>query len=844
MDMMRESEKRIGVVLPVSGSMLLPRTKVYIWMTEMEEELRRLLTAGGNDLVALTRRSEIQGSASEPAEQSGQHDPDDGPADDRDSANGFCHTGVTFRLMNIQEVQNGCLVEIETLERVRADMVERDGRVYRASFQPQPDDEDLTPAMQSEILRYMKDIIRDVSAHFQGADAYLKAMDEIHDVDQMIVWMSRFMPIDDEQRHEYLKIDSDHERALRFLDALMKQKEAVRWNIEIGERMSDKTSKYYRDQALRQQLEAIKKELGEDQEEPEGPDSYRTKINGSAMPEAVKKAALEEVRKLEAQPKGSAETSVIQNYLDFMLALPWAREQSRDWDLSEAEKILNRDHYGLEDVKKRIIEHLAVMKLRGDNKGSILLLVGPPGTGKTSLGRSIARALGRAYVRLSLGGIRDESEIRGHRLTYVGALPGRILNGIKQAGTTDPVMVLDEVDKIQAGGFSGDPSSALLEVLDPEQNATFTDHYLNLPYDLSDVFFIATANSLETIPAPLLDRMEVIEISSYTEEEKFHIAEEHLIPEVLTDTGMTADQLVFEEDAVRSIISDYTAEGGVRGLKKALTKAARSVSAEVVKGTAVLPRRIAVSDLEGLLGRRVSFHERAAKENPPGVVTGLAWTPVGGEILFIETAALPGDGQIILTGQLGDVMQESARIALSLLQSRLPAGTFDFRKHNIHIHVPSGSVKKDGPSAGTALFTALASLTTGRKVDSRLAMTGEITLRGQVTPIGGLKEKLLAARRAGIRKALIPRENAADLKDLPEEVRSQLTIVTVDTVDDVLREAMGISLPKPDVQEMAWLEMQAAAGQAGGGLPGAPGTPGSLPGAPGSAVQMSGGEAK
>ena len=591
-----------------------------------------------------------------------------------------------------------------------------------------------------------------------------------------------------------------------FLDALIKQKETIKWNAEVQEKLSDRYNKYYREQVLRQQLKEIQAELkaeeGDDgSEEASGEGGkkkkdYRARIEEAGMPDNIREAALEEVSRLEVLGEGSAEESVIRNYLDFMLALPWKREPVEDIDLAQARRILDEDHYGLDKVKERILQHLAVMKLKNNNKGSILLLVGPPGTGKTSLGKSIARALGRKYIRLSLGGIRDESEIRGHRRTYVGAMPGRILQGIKTAGTTNPVMVLDEVDKLMTGGFSGDPASALLEVLDPEQNNTFEDHYLDLPYDLSDVFFIATANSLDTIPGPLLDRMEIIEINSYTADEKFHIAKEHLIGEVLEEDGLTADQMQIEDDALRAIIEDYTAEAGVRGLKKRIEELGRVVSEKIVMGEAEGQVVIRKEDLEDMLGKKVSHHDVILKDNPPGVVTGLAWTPVGGEILFIEATDMPGSGQIVLTGQLGDVMKESARISISLLKSRLPVNAINFSERDIHIHVPSGAVSKDGPSAGITLFTALASLVTGIRVDSHLAMTGEITLRGAVLPIGGLKEKLLGAQRAGITKVLIPKENVEDLKDLPKEVLDQITIVPVSTAEDVLREALGITLPR------------------------------------------------
>ncbi|MDD1679937.1 MAG: endopeptidase La, partial [Methanomicrobiales archaeon] len=432
-----------------------------------------------------------------------------------------------------------------------------------------------------------------------------------------------------------------------------------------------------------------------------------------------------------------------------------------------------------------------------EKQGSILLFAGPPGTGKTSLGRSIAEALGRKYVRISLGGVRDEAEIRGHRRTYVGALPGRIIQGIQRAGTKNPVFILDEIDKL-AVSYAGDPASALLEVLDPEQNNTFSDHYLEVAYDLSDVLFIATANSLATIPAPLLDRMELIEISGYTNNEKFSIAKDHLLPETLQEHGLDADKLRIEDEALRVIISTYTREAGVRWLKKQLAKIARYVSEKIVSGKAELPFVVTKETLAGILGKEPIRQEVARKEPVPGVVTGLAWTPVGGEILFIEGTFMPGSGKLTLTGQLGDVMKESATISLSLIRSRLAhtEGGFNFIASDIHIHVPAGATPKDGPSAGVTIFSALASLITGKTVDPHLAMTGEITLSGAVLPVGGIKEKVLAAHRAGMQKVILPKENERDLQDVPEDVRSELVFVTVETVEEVLREALGIDLPR------------------------------------------------
>jgi ATP-dependent Lon protease len=708
----------------------------------------------------------------------------------------FHRVGVLIQIDGIEKNQKGYEFAIKVLDRVEVKSIEVGEDFVSAEFETSSDIIDLTEKSKEEMLEYMKNVTYDISKNFDGAEPIVRKIENQKDLNKLIGYLVQFMPLSNDEKYDLMETQSIKDRGLKFMDYLLKQKEALKLQFEMAEKFTEKANKNYRETVLRQQLKAIQDELNEGKNgSPKGEKDYLKQIEEAGMPEEIKEAALYELEKLESQGQNGSEYNVIRNYLELLIKLPWKKSEATMVNLVEARRILDDQHYGLEKVKDRIIQHLAVMQLKKDKKGSILLLVGPPGTGKTSLGKSIAEALGRKYIRLSLGGVRDEAEIRGHRRTYVGAMPGRIIQSIKKAGENNPVMILDEVDKLMTG-YNGDPAAALLEVLDPEQNNTFTDHYLDLPYDLSDVFFIATANSLETIPRPLLDRMEVIQISSYTINEKFHIGKNHLIPAILEEHGLNETQLVVEDEALEKTISEYTLEAGVRGLKKQLATIARVASEKIVSNKVELPFKVTVDKLETLLGRKVSRHDKAQDDNPPGVVTGLAWTSVGGEILFIEATDMPGSGQVILTGQLGDVMKESARISLSLLKSRLPMNTVNFREKDLHIHVPSGSVPKDGPSAGITLFTALASLVTGIKVNSKIAMTGEITLRGAVLPIGGLKEKLLGAQRAGITKVLIPKDNLIDLKDVPEEVRKELTIVAVETVEDVLRETLGISLPK------------------------------------------------
>ncbi|MDD4776398.1 MAG: endopeptidase La, partial [Syntrophomonas sp.] len=659
-----------------------------------------------------------------------------------------------------------------------------------------PDMVDLDLKSREEMMNYVKGLIHEIGAHFKGSEPFIKVFDAEQDLNLLMGHVGQYLHISSTEKQALIETRSLKERSLQFMDHLLKQKEAIKLQIEMAEKLSEKANKTHRETVLREQLKNIQDELKEGA--PEGK-NYRQLIEAAGMPPEVLKTALAELGKYENQSPNSPDYNVIRNYLDILVELPWQPGETRDIDLQAARQILDDQHFGLEKVKDRIIQHLAVMKLKKDKKGSILLLVGPPGTGKTSLGKSVAEALGRKYIRISLGGIKDEAEIRGHRRTYVGALPGRIIQNLRKAGQKNPVFVLDEVDKLMAA-YNGDPASALLEVLDPEQNSTFTDHYLEVPYDLSEIFFIATANSTETIPGPLLDRMEVIPISSYTHNEKFHIGREHLVAAVLEEHGLNQDMLVIEDQTIKSVIADYTQEAGVRGLRRQLASIARVASEKIVSGKVTTPYVVTPYLLEEILGNQLTRHDVAQNDNPPGVATGLAWTPVGGEILFIECTDMPGSGQLILTGKLGEVMQESARISLSLIKSRLAVSSlnFNFKERDLHIHVPSGAVSKDGPSAGVALFTALASLISGIKVDPVLAMTGEITLRGAVLPVGGIKEKLLAAHRAGIKKVLLPKENLRDLKDLPEEVREQLQVQAIEVIEDVLLETLGLRLPKPE----------------------------------------------
>ena len=603
-----------------------------------------------------------------------------------------------------------------------------------------------------------------------------------------------------DKKQELLETISLKRRALRLLELMQYYRESIKLQNEIGSKLSDKMAKSQREIILREQLKAIQDELGGSGSANKKDEDYRKKIDNAGMPDDVKEIALDELRRLESQGNSSPESHVIKNYLDLICTMPWTKSSKRRIDLDKSGKILESDHFGLDKVKDRIIQHLAVMKLKKEGMGSILLFAGPPGVGKTSLGQSIARALGRKFIRVSLGGVRDDAEIRGHRRTYIGAMPGRIIQGIKRAGTKNPVFMLDEIDKL-SHGYHGDPASALLEVLDPEQNSTFTDHYLDVPFDLSRVLFIATANSMEYIPGPLRDRLEVIELSGYTTNEKLHIAKNHLLPKQLSLHGIKAGVLTINDTALLTIINTYTREAGVRELQRRISAACRASAEKILRLKRGEVAVIESADLKDILGTPKYFHEIADKESFPGVVTGLAWTPLGGEILFIEGSLMPGSGNLTLTGQLGDIMKESARIALSIVRANLSSLVPGFRYNevDIHIHVPAGAIPKDGPSAGITIITALASLITGIPVSPKLAMTGEITLRGAVTPVGGIKEKLLAAHRAGIERVLLPEKNRKDMPDIPRDVRASLNIEFVGSADKALTSVLGIKMLRDDI---------------------------------------------
>ena len=656
------------------------------------------------------------------------------------------------------------------------------------------DIDDLDSASEQEKLAALIKEMRSYAAGLQWAETAEYFINQVDSIGMAACIMSPIIQISNEERYAILAEDSKAKRTELIEKTLYEFMEVDRITKEANSSQQQEYQQRYKEAAIKRQMEHLQKEL--DDMHPENVtdvQKFAQRIADSGMNETARKEAEKVLNRLKQEGKESVEAGMLYDYLDFVTTLSWKKEEAQRIDLDEARRILDEDHYGLRKVKDRIIQQIAVMNLKKQQSGSILLFAGAPGTGKTSIGKSIARALGRKYVRVSLGGVHDESDIRGHRRTYIGSMPGRIMDGIHKSGVSNPVMVLDVVDKLSAS-YNGSPASALLEVLDPEQNNTFTDHYMNVPYDLSDVLFICTANSLDTIPQPLLDRMEVIEFTGYTPLEKLRIAKEHLVPKSMEAMGIDKDQMRFEDNALEALISDYTMEAGVRGLRKRIDTLCRILAVKVASQPdefVVVTPELVQDEMED----RPIHHEEILPEPTPGVVTGLAWTPVGGEILYIETKLIPGKGELIITGQLGDVMKESARIAISLVKDLFPKEAERLQDHDLHIHVPAGAVPKDGPSAGVTLTTALASLLTGKIVDPHIAMTGEVALRGAVTPIGGLPEKLMAAQRAGVTRVFIPQENLHDLKDVAQEVKDKIEINPVSKVTELLK-AVGILEPK------------------------------------------------
>jgi ATP-dependent Lon protease len=609
---------------------------------------------------------------------------------------------------------------------------------------------------------------------------------------QLAYFLASVLDLGSETEQKMLESNTVDELLTLTHAALAREVEIMQIRSKIASQAQTEMDKSQRDYVLRQQMKAIQKELGEDETgEKAEAEQLRERLETADLPDDVRKEAERELKRMEQLPQSAPDYHVIRTYLEYVLELPWRKASEEKLDLTEARKILDEDHYGLEDIKERILESLAVVKLRPDSKSPILLFVGPPGVGKTSLGRSIARSLGREFERMSLGGMRDEAELRGHRRTYIGAMPGRIIQALRRVGVNNPVMMLDEIDKL-GNDFRGDPASALLEILDPQQNNTFRDNYLDLPFDLSNVFFIATANQLQPIPMPLRDRMEIIQLAGYSDREKLNIAKQYLIPRQITENGLTPEQLEITDDAIDLLTSRYTREAGVRQLERTIGNIARKVALKVAEGSSE-KFIISAADVKPYLGAPRFHPEEARKELPAGVATGMAWTEMGGEVLFIEATALPGGSGLTLTGQLGDVMKESAQAARSYLWSH--AAEFDIdpeaiKQNGVHLHVPAGAIPKDGPSAGVTMASALASLYTGRKVRSDTAMTGEITLSGLVFPVGGVKEKVLAAHRAGVRRIILPAQNEPDIDEIPEDLRKELEVVPVKYISEVLAAAL------------------------------------------------------
>ncbi|MNM80972.1 Lon protease 1 [compost metagenome] len=700
--------------------------------------------------------------------------------------------GTVAKVRQMLKLPNGTIrVLVEGMERAEIIHYLDTEEYYEVMAKELPEEESADPEVDALMRTVLTQFEHYINLSKKVTPETLAAVSDIEEPGRLADVITSHLSLKIKDKQEILETIDVQKRLEKLLDILNNEREVLELERKISQRVKKQMEKTQKEYYLREQMKAIQKELGEKEGRAGEVEELRGQMEEKQLPEKVREKVEKEIDRLEKMPASSAEGGVIRNYVDWLLSLPWSNQTDDDLDLGKAEQVLNDDHYGLDKPKERVLEYLAVQKLVKKLKGPILCLVGPPGVGKTSLARSIARSLGREFVRISLGGVRDEAEIRGHRRTYVGAMPGRIIQGMKTAGTLNPVFLLDEIDKM-ASDFRGDPSAALLEVLDPEQNNTFSDHFIEVPFDLSNVMFVTTANAVHNIPRPLLDRMEMLYIPGYTELEKLQIATRYLLPKQKREHGLGPDQLIIGEEALLRTIREYTRESGVRNLEQQVAalarKAAKRIVSEEIESIEILP-----DNIKDYLGVPKFRYGVAELEDQIGTVTGLAWTEVGGETLIIEVTVVPGTGKLTLTGKLGDVMKESAQAAFSYTRSKakelgIPA---DFHeKNDIHIHIPEGAIPKDGPSAGITIATALISALTNRLVSKDVAMTGEITLRGRVLPIGGLKEKSLAAHRAGYKKILLPKDNERDLNDIPDSVRSDMTFVPVSHMDQVLKHAL------------------------------------------------------
>ncbi len=705
--------------------------------------------------------------------------------------------GTAVFILKMFRIPDGNMgLMVQGLSRIRLESITQTDPFMKGKIRIIPEDKSRSVKTEA-LLREVTEIFQQiVSLSPFLPDELGQAIQNVDSPTRLADFIASNLKFDLEERQSILETLNVENRLIKLLTLLNHELELLKLGNKIQAEVKDKIEDSQKEYFLREQMKAIQKELGEKDERTTEVEELKKKIDAAGMSEEAKQTAEKELDRLSKMPPQAAEYTVSRTYLDWLVSIPWAKNTKDEIDVARAKEILDEDHFDLTDVKDRILEFLAVRKLKASSKGPILCFVGPPGVGKTSLGRSIARAMGRKFVRYSLGGMRDEAEIRGHRRTYIGSLPGRIIQGMKKAGSNNPVFMLDEIDKVGTD-FRGDPASALLEVLDPEQNAGFSDHYLEVAFDLSKVMFITTANVLDTIPRPLLDRMEVLRLPGYIQEDKLEIAKRYLVPRQMDENGLKKRQIRFTDKAIKKIISEYTREAGVRNLEREIGSCCRKVARWIAEGK---EKNVTVDpdQVVNLLGQRKFFSEMAQYKDEIGIATGLAWTPVGGEILFVEATAMPGGKGLVLTGQLGDVMKESAQAALSFIRSRAKSLNIPedfFQKQDIHIHVPEGATPKDGPSAGVTLATALTSLLTERPVRHDFAMTGEITLRGKVLPVGGIKEKVLAAARAGIKKIIIPKLNEKDLDEIPEHIRNKMSFTFVEWLSEVFDLAL-IPAPK------------------------------------------------